>query len=161
MRTVRLLVLTVAIATGMSQTANASLTLSGDSAHDVVAGSGLTRTQPGSGGEVTVGAQSGPNGENPVGTITVEDPFPKPPEQDTYRVVCVSVAGNLAEVVGISNDRATPTKGIIVNITDQGTPSLVPDELSVLVLPQLPSTSCAAAPGAEPLTHGNFVVEDR
>jgi hypothetical protein len=159
MRTVRLVVATLAIATAISQTASAAVLSS--SAHDVVAGSGLTRTQPGSGGEVTVGAQSGPSGENPVGTITLEDPFPKPPEQDTYRVVCVSVAGNLAEVIGISNDRATPTKGIIVNITDHGTPSLVPDELSVLVLPELSSTNCVAAPGAEPLTHGNFVVEDR
>jgi hypothetical protein len=159
MRTVQLLVLTLTIAAAATGTASASVVPT--AAHDVVAGSGLTRTQPGSGGEVTVGAQSGPNGENPTGTITVEDPFPKPPEQDTYRVVCVSVAGNLAEVVGISNDRATPTKGIIVNITDQGPPSLVPDELSILVLPNLPSTSCVAAPGAEPLTHGNFVVEDR
>jgi hypothetical protein len=157
MRTVRLLALTLTIAATGAASAPAAFA----AAHDVVAGSGLTRTQPGSGGEVTVGAQSGPNGENPTGTITVEDPFPKPPEQDTYRVVCVSVAGNLAEVVGISNDRATPTKGIIVNITDQGPPSLLPDELSILVLPNLPSTSCVAAPGAEPLTHGNFVVQDR
>jgi hypothetical protein len=159
MRTMRLLVLTLTIAAAMSQTASASL-LSSSSSHDVVAGSGLTGTQPGSGGELTVGAQSGPNGEDPVGTITLEDPFPKPPEQDTYRVVCVSVAGNVAEVVGLSIDPATPTKGIIVNILDQGMSGL-PDELTILVQDPLPSTSCAAAPGIEPLTHGNFEVEDR
>jgi hypothetical protein len=158
MRTVRLLVLMLTIAAAATGAVSVSAAFAAD--HDIVAGSGLTRTQPGSGGEVTVGAQSGPNGESPEGTITVEDPFPMPPEQDTYRVVCVSVAGNLAEVVGISNDSATPTKGIIVNITDQGL-SPLPDELSVLVLPQLPSTNCTAAPGAEPLTHGDFVVEDR
>jgi len=88
----------------------------------------------------TFDAHSGPSGENPTGTVTIEsdiaDLGPQP-------VSCLGVSGNRATVV-VSFPTAPPANaGAVIQVQDNGTS---PDAVSASFVLTLPS-SCAA-PGS-------------
>jgi hypothetical protein len=118
---------------------------------------------------VSISAQSGPNGEDPRGHNNATLPLPDMPGV-TFKVrldvVCVAVAGNLAAIGAVVTESASndlpPGTPFVVVFRDTGLPGGAGDAIEPF--PGLPPAACAdfvgLAAAAPPLRNGNVSIFD-